>query len=77
MWILFFDTAEPNPNNEVAEIFKNLPWLDIEEVANFIGMPKAVLDRFIYGIWQPKTEAMEAIKNGIRAISEELLSAVS
>lgn len=73
----FFETAEPNPNNEVAEIFKNCPWLDIEEVANFIGMPKAVLDRFIYGIWQPKEEAMDIIKNGIRTISEELLLAVS
>lgn len=73
----FFDTTEPNPNNEVAEIFKNCPWLDIEEVATFIGMPKAVLDRFIYGIWQPKEEAMDTIKNGIRTISEELLLAVS
>lgn len=73
----FFETSEPNPDNEVANIFKRCPWLSVKEVATFIGMPKAVLDRFIYGIWQPKDETMSAIKNGIRAMSQELLLAVS
>lgn len=73
----FFETSEPNPDNEVSEIFKRCPWLNIEEVAKFIGMPKYVLDRFIYGIWQPKDEALYAIKNGIKAMSRELSLAVS
>lgn len=73
----FYETSEPNPDNEVAEIFNHCPWLDIKEVASFIGMPKPVLDRFIYGIWQPTDAALNVIKNGIKTISEELLLAVS
>ncbi|MDE6552200.1 MAG: DUF2442 domain-containing protein [Muribaculaceae bacterium] len=73
----FFDSTEPNLNNGVAEIFNRCPWLSVKEVANFIGMPKAVLDRFIYGIWQPKEEVMFAIRNGIKSMSQELLQAVS
>lgn len=73
----FFETSEPNPNNEVADIFNRCPWLSVKQVAAFIGMPKAVLDRFIYGIWQPKEESMQSIKNGIKSMSQELLLAVS
>ena len=29
----FFDKAEPNGNNPVAEIFKRFPWLNPSEVA--------------------------------------------
>ena len=73
----FMETTEPNPNNEVSEIFKRCPWLNINEVAKFIGMPKAVLDRFIYGIWKPKDETLAKIKNGIKSMSVELSLAVS
>lgn len=74
---LFRESAEPNPDNEVAKIFKKCPWLHSSEVAKFIGMPKQVLDRFIYGIWQPKEEALAKIRNGIKDMSSELLLAVS
>ena len=73
----FFDSTEPNLNNAVAEIFNRCPWLSVKEVAKFIGMPKDVLDRFIYGIWQPKEEVMSVIRNGIKSMSQELLQAVS
>lgn len=73
----FMETTEPNPYNEVAEIFKRCPWLNIGEVAKFIGMPKAVLDRFIYGIWKPKDETLALIKGGIKSMCDELLLAVS
>lgn len=71
----FMETTEPDLNNEVAHIFRRCPWLDIAEAAKFIGMPKAVLDRFIYGIWQPKEETLAAIKSGIKAMSMELAAA--
>ncbi len=73
----FLEEQEPNFDNEVSRIFRRCPWLNIGEVAKFIGMPKAVLDRFIYGIWQPKEETLAAIKNGIRSMSSELSLAVS
>lgn len=73
----FMETTEPNFNNEVSRIFKKCPWLDVSEVAKFLGMPKAVLDRFIYGIWQPKQETLSLIKSGIKSMSTELSLAVS
>lgn len=73
----FMETSEPNPDNEVSAIFRRCPWLNISEVAKFIGMPKAVLDRFIYGIWQPKAETLATIKSGIKFMSTELSKAVS
>lgn len=73
----FMEIQEPNPDNEVAEIFRRCPWLDIAEVAKYIGMPKAVLDRFIYGIWKPKEDVMATIKNGIKSMGSELYLAVS
>ncbi len=72
----FLETTEPNPDNEVARIFKCCPWLNVGEVAKFIGMPKDVLDRFIYGIWMPKEETLAAIKSAIKVMSDELSSAV-
>lgn len=73
----FMETQEPNFDNEVSNIFRRCSWLNIAEVAKFIGMPKAVLDRFIYGIWQPKAETLASIKHGIRSMSTELSLAVS
>ncbi len=73
----FMETTEPNPDNEVSEIFKRCPWLNISEVAKFIGMPKAVLDRFIYGIWKPKDDTLATIKSGIRLMSAELSMAAN
>lgn len=74
---LFKEINEPNSDNEIAKIFKKCPWLPASEVAKFIGMPKQVLDRFIYGIWQPKDEVLLMIKNGIKEMSSEQLLAVS
>lgn len=73
----FMEKQEPNLDNEVSNIFKRCPWLNVGEVAKFIGMPKEVLDRFIYGIWQPKDETLTAIKRGIKSMSTELSLAVS
>lgn len=74
---LFRETNEPNLDNDVALIFQKCPWLQVAEVAKLIGMPKQVLDRFIYGIWQPREETMALIKNGIRSMSSDLIMAVS
>lgn len=73
----FLETNEPNYDNEIYYIFKRCPWLNISEVAKFIGMPKPVLDRFIYGIWHPKADTLATIKLGIKSMSEELSLAVS
>ncbi|MCM1491012.1 MAG: DUF2442 domain-containing protein [Muribaculum sp.] len=73
---LFKDTKEPNRDNAIAKIFEKCPWLSVSEVAKFIGIPKHVLDRFIYGIWQPKEEVLKMIKNGIKEMSSAQILAV-
>jgi hypothetical protein len=68
----FMDTKEPNFDNEVSNIFKNCPWINISEAAKRIGIRKQVLDLFIYGIWEPTDDAMLKIKSGLREMSNEL-----
>ena len=68
----FMETTEPRLDNEISSIFKRCPWIDVKEFATFIGMPKPVLDRFIYGIWTPKEETLQLIKGGIKSIISEL-----
>ena len=46
----FFEVQEPNYENEIAEIFKRFPQLNISEVANSIGIHKSLLAKYIYGI---------------------------
>ena len=73
----FMETTEPRPDNEIANIFKRCPWIDVKEFAAFIGMPKQVLDRFIYGIWTPKEETVKIIKDGLKTMISELSLAAS
>lgn len=74
---LFKETTEPNRDNEIARIFQKCPWLQVSEVAKFMGMPKQVLDRFVYGIWQPKEDVLDMIKNSIKDMCSQQLLAVS
>ena len=37
----FYDTTEPDNQNEVAKIFRRFPWLNVSEVANAIGIHKS------------------------------------
>ena len=46
----FYETTEPNPQNEVAAMFNRFPWLNVSEVARAIGINKSLLARYIYGI---------------------------
>jgi hypothetical protein len=68
----FKDTKEPNYDNEISNIFKNCPWINISEAAKRIGIRKQVLDLFIYGIWEPSEDAMNKIKNSLHEMSNEL-----
>ena len=39
----FFDTAEPDYENEIAMIFKRFPQLNVSEVARSMGINKSLL----------------------------------
>ena len=70
----FYDTTEPNPNNEVGLIFKRFPQLDIAEMAHYIGINKSLLCKYIYGNKRPSDERMQQIKHSLNVMGQELIA---
>lgn len=70
----FYDTAEPNPDNEIARIFRNFPQLNVSETAKYIGINKSLLAKYIYGIKKPSEERMRQIKHALHEIGQELIA---
>ena len=68
----FFETAEPNPDNEIAAIFKRFPQLNVSEMARYIGINKSLLARYIYGVKRPSPQRREQIISAIRALGREM-----
>ncbi len=71
----FYETSEPNSHNEVAEMFKRFPWLNVSEVARAIGINKSLLARYIYGISKPSEQRLQQIRRTLHALGRELQSA--
>ena len=70
----FYDTAEPNPENEVGRIFREFPQLNVSEMARYIGINKSLLAKYIYGIKKPSEERMRQIKNALHIIGQGLIA---
>lgn len=68
----FYETSEPNSQNEVAAMFKRFPWLNVSEVARAIGINKSLLARYIYGISKPSEQRLQQIRNSLHALGAEL-----
>lgn len=68
----FFETAEPDPDNEIAAVFKRFPQLNVSEMARYIGINKSLLARYIYGIKHPSPQRREQIISAIRALGREM-----
>ena len=68
----FYDTAEPDINNPIADIFHRFPQLNVSEVARTIGINKSLLSRYIYGIKKPSQQRTEQILSTIRQIGREM-----
>ena len=43
----FFETVEPDYENEIAMIFKRFPQLNVSEVARSMGINKSLLSKFM------------------------------
>ena len=71
----FSETGEPNDQNEVAEMFKRFPWLNVSEVARAIGINKSLLARYIYGISKPSEQRLQQIRLTLHALGTELQTA--
>ena len=70
----FYDTVEPNPDNEVARIFRQFPQLNVSEMARYMGINKSLLAKYIYGIKNPSHERMQHIKKAFHEIGRELIA---
>ena len=71
----FYETSEPNGHNEVAEMFRRFPWLNVSEVARAIGINKSLLARYIYGISKPSEQRLNQIRFMLHKLGTELQSA--
>ena len=68
----FYETAEPDLNNPIADAFLRFPQLNVSEMARTIGINKSLLSRYIYGIKKPSAQRMEQILDAIRALGREM-----
>ncbi len=68
----FYETTEPNDENEVARMFKRLPWLNVSEVARAVGINKSLLARYIYGISKPSEQRVLQIRATLHEFAREL-----
>ena len=71
----FYDTSEPDHHNEVAAMFNRFPWLNVSEVARYLGINKSLLARYIYGISKPSEQRLSQIREALHVFGRELQSA--
>ena len=69
----FYNTQEPDYNNEIATIFRKFPQLNVSEIARSMGIHKSLLSKYIYGIKRPSQQRKEQIKQTLHALGEELM----
>ena len=70
----FFQTEEPDYENDIAAIFKRFPQLNISEVARSMGIHKSLLSKYIYGMKCPSEQRKEQIKETLRNLGQELIA---
>lgn len=70
----FFETVEPDYENEIAMIFKRFPQLNVSEVARSMGINKSLLSKYIYGIKKPGNQRKMQIKEALHVLGEELMA---
>ena len=70
----FYETAEPDPDNEIGRIFRNFPQLNVSEIARYIGINKSLLAKYIYGIKKPSEARTQQIKHALHEIGQELVA---
>ena len=71
----FYETSEPNKQNQVSAMFSRFPWLNVSEIARYLGINKSLLARYIYGISKPSEQRLEQIREALHDFGRELQSA--
>lgn len=71
----FFETKEPDYNNEVAQIFARFPFLNITEVAKAMDVHPSLIARYIYGMAKPSPQRLSQLRSSLHVFGRELQSA--
>ena len=69
----FLETNEPKVN-EIGEIFKRFPQLNVSEIARQMGINKSLLSKYIYGIKTPSESRKKEIIEALHVLGQELLA---
>lgn len=70
----FFEHDEPDSNNEIGNLFRRFPQLNVGAIAQQIGIDKSLLIKFIHGMKTPSTERLEDVKSVLRQLGQSLCS---
>lgn len=70
----FYETGEPDYDNEIARIFRRFPQLNVSEVARSMGIHKSLLSKYIYGMKRPSEQRKNQIKQSLRLLGQELMA---
>ena len=70
----FYETSEPNPDNEVGRLFRQVPQLSVAEMAKLLGIQPSLLDKYIYGIKRPGAERMAQVRDAMHSVGRRLLA---
>lgn len=70
----FYETKEPNCNNETAELLSRFPWIDLTALANEMRVHKSVLLSYIYGMVQPSDERKKLLKDTLHVMGTKLMA---
>ena len=70
----FYDTTEPEYDNEIAKIFKQFPQLNVSVIARSMGINKSLLSKYIYGIKKPSEQRKKQIKEALHLLGESLIA---
>ena len=71
----FYETSEPDTQNDVAIMFHRFPWLNVSEVARYLGINKSLMARYIYGISKPSAKRLQEIRDAFHYFGRELQTA--
>lgn len=70
----FYETAELEYDNEVAEIFRRFPQLNVAEVARNMGIHRSLLLKYIYGMSVPSPQRKAQLRQTLHALGEALIA---
>ena len=73
----FYETVEPQYNNEVARLFALFPQLNVSEVARSLGIHKSLLSQYIYGVKTPSDKRLQDIKSVLHTLGMQLIAATA